>query len=74
VELPDGSAVKLTIARYYTPKGRSIDGKGIIPNIVLNEATWRQSLPKDKGKKGDSFYDFQKDQAVRQLRKMTQAK
>lgn len=35
VPLEDGSAIKVTIARYYTPSGDSIQKKGIIPNIVL---------------------------------------
>ena len=33
--LRDGSGLKLTIARYYTPDGRSIQAKGIEPDIVL---------------------------------------
>ncbi len=33
--LRDGSGLKLTIARYYTPSGRSIQAKGIEPDIVL---------------------------------------
>jgi carboxyl-terminal processing protease len=33
--LRDGSGVKLTIARYFTPNGRSIQAKGIEPDIVL---------------------------------------
>ncbi len=32
--LPDGGAVKLTTARYYTPSGRSIQAEGIQPDIV----------------------------------------
>ena len=31
--LPDGYALKLTIARYYTPSGRSIQAAGIVPDI-----------------------------------------
>ncbi|MCK6527390.1 S41 family peptidase [Myxococcota bacterium] len=31
-EMTDGSALKLTIARYFTPKGRSIHGIGIAPD------------------------------------------
>ncbi len=37
IELPDGSALKLTIARYYTPKGRSIQAQGIEPDIVVEQ-------------------------------------
>ncbi|MEI6412903.1 MAG: S41 family peptidase [Pseudomonadota bacterium] len=31
-------AIKLTTARYYTPKGRSIQAEGIVPDIALAEA------------------------------------
>jgi len=33
---PD-AAVKLTTARYYTPNGRSIQAKGIIPDLMVDE-------------------------------------
>lgn len=33
-----GTALKLTTARYYTPKGRSIQAKGIVPDIIVEEA------------------------------------
>lgn len=35
IELPDGSGMKLTIARYYTPKGRSIQAQGIEPDMQV---------------------------------------
>ncbi|MEM7561762.1 MAG: S41 family peptidase [Pseudomonadota bacterium] len=35
-ELRNGSAVKLTTARYFTPNGRSIQAKGIDPDIILS--------------------------------------
>jgi carboxyl-terminal processing protease len=35
-ELRNGSAVKLTTARYFTPNGRSIQAKGIEPDIKLS--------------------------------------
>ena len=35
--LPDGDGIKLTIAKYYTPKGENIHGKGINPDIVIEE-------------------------------------
>lgn len=34
-DLKDGSCVKLTIAEYLTPKGRSIDGEGITPDVEV---------------------------------------
>jgi carboxyl-terminal processing protease len=36
-ELVDGSGLKLTIARYYTPSGRSIQEKGISPDVVVEQ-------------------------------------
>lgn len=35
IPLADGSALKLTTARYYTPNGRSIQAEGIKPDIVV---------------------------------------
>jgi carboxyl-terminal processing protease len=36
-ELGGETAVKLTTARYYTPKGRSIQAKGIVPDVMIDE-------------------------------------
>ena len=33
--LEDGSAVKITVSRYYTPAGNNIHEVGITPDIVL---------------------------------------
>jgi carboxyl-terminal processing protease len=35
IEFEDGSGLKLTIARYFTPKGRSIQELGIQPDVVV---------------------------------------
>ena len=35
--LSDGSAIKLTISTYFTPDGNNIHGKGIEPDIVIDE-------------------------------------
>ncbi len=37
IELPDGSALKLTTALYYTPSGRSIQAQGIEPDVVIEQ-------------------------------------
>ena len=37
VKLGDGSALKLTVARYYTPSGRSIQSVGIKPDVVIED-------------------------------------
>lgn len=34
-DLKDGTCVKLTIAEYFTPKGRNIHGKGITPDVEI---------------------------------------
>lgn len=34
--LPDGSELKVTIARWYTPKGKNIDKQGITPDTVVS--------------------------------------
>ena len=36
IPLSDGSGLRLTTARYFTPKGRSIHGKGITPDIIID--------------------------------------
>lgn len=36
IDFSDGTAVKLTTARYYTPSGRSIQATGIVPDVVIN--------------------------------------
>jgi carboxyl-terminal processing protease len=35
IPLSDGSGLRLTTAKYFTPKGRSIHGKGITPDVVV---------------------------------------
>lgn len=35
IPLPNGAGLKMTVARYYTPNGRSIQAKGITPDVTL---------------------------------------
>ncbi|MBT6512728.1 MAG: S41 family peptidase [Rhodospirillaceae bacterium] len=39
IPLPSHGAMRLTTARYYTPSGVSIQATGIVPDIVVEEAT-----------------------------------
>jgi len=41
---PKPCGLKLTVARYYTPSGRSIQGQGITPDVVV-DATAPQPDP-----------------------------
>jgi carboxyl-terminal processing protease len=43
-QLSDGSDVELTIGHYLTPDGRSLDGVGITPDVVLGPETPRSVL------------------------------
>ncbi|MEV1043858.1 S41 family peptidase [Streptomyces sp. NPDC049916] len=36
-ELPGGSVAELTVGHYRTPGGRSVDGRGITPDLVVRE-------------------------------------
>ncbi len=49
LDMGDRDALKITIAKYYTPKGRSIDGKGIVPDIELGPDQLKKDYPKKKG-------------------------
>ncbi|HEY0064787.1 MAG TPA: S41 family peptidase [Telluria sp.] len=43
-QLSGETAVKLTTARYYTPKGRSIQAKGIVPDFLVDETAEGDAL------------------------------
>ncbi|MBL8911578.1 MAG: S41 family peptidase [Archangium sp.] len=53
IEMEDGSGLKLTIARYFTPSGRSIQEKGILPDFVVPEAEGGQLTKADQLREKD---------------------
>lgn len=57
-ELSDGSAIYITIGRWYTPKGRQIEGQGLTPDIVVE----RTEQDVQEGK------DPQLDQAIEYIK------
>lgn len=46
IPLPDGTGLKLTVALYYTPSGKSIQAEGIIPDF---EVVWENPEKKKNG-------------------------
>ena len=57
-DLKDGTCLKLTISKYYTPNGRDIDGEGITPDIEIEF----------KEDENNPNADNQLDQAIRILK------
>ena len=39
IPLSDGSALRLTTSKYFTPLGKEIHGKGVLPDITVEEGT-----------------------------------
>ncbi len=46
--LQDGSALRLTTAHYFTPRGESIEEKGIIPDIVFEQPITKEDMEAKK--------------------------
>ena len=65
VKLGDGSGLKLTVGRYYTPNGRSIQSYGIVPDIeledfaadVLEQARVKRDIHREKDMHGHLIGD-----------------
>ncbi len=57
MSLQDGYGLKLTTARYFTPSGRSIQAKGISPDIALDDI----SLKSDEEEDSIDFSSQEKD-------------
>ena len=61
VGLPDGSAIKLTTALYYTPSGTSIQATGIVPDVLVEAVRLSSAEEKDKEQKSKSTRVFESD-------------
>jgi carboxyl-terminal processing protease len=53
IPLRDGYGLKITTARYYTPKGRSIQAKGITPDIMVAQMDLSKKGKADQKKSAD---------------------
>ena len=45
IEMKDGSALILSIAKYYTPAGKAIQDSAITPNVLIADADDDAALP-----------------------------
>jgi len=63
IGLQDGSALKLTIAHYYTPKGECIEEKGIMPKIQI-------SLPEEEEIILGEEKDIQLKKAIEEIKRL----
>lgn len=61
VPLPGHGAMRLTTARYYTPSGRSIQAKGIEPDIVVEQAKLEHLGPEPYYSEADLPHALDKD-------------
>ncbi|MFL5351159.1 S41 family peptidase [Archangium sp.] len=64
IELEDGSGLKLTIARYYTPKGRSIQEKGITPDYQVPETAGTKGMKDPQPREKDLERHFKAEPSV----------
>ncbi len=62
IPLSDGSALRLTTSKYFTPRGREIHGKGITPDIIAEE---REIEIKPKEKPEDIFERLEEEKVER---------
>jgi carboxyl-terminal processing protease len=62
IPLPGHGAMRLTTARYYTPSGRSIQAKGIDPDIVVEAAKIEKTSEKGDAK-APTATDLKRDDA-----------
>lgn len=53
--LSDGSGILVTIAKYFTPKGRNIDKSGITPDIVVESSIKQKLGPKLPGTEDQQY-------------------
>jgi len=77
IELPDGSALILSIAKYYSPQGKAIQDAAVTPNIVVADTADdgpvpdedENALPSDNSdKKSAPSHDEQLQKAIQVLK------
>ena len=62
IPLSDGSALKLTTSKYFTPQGQVIQGKGVVPDIIIEDI--KPSLDTEKEEPVEKAIDNQIMRAI----------
>ncbi|MFT7538127.1 MAG: carboxyl-terminal processing protease [Lysobacterales bacterium] len=57
IPLPDGSGLRLTTSKYFTPSGESIHGTGITPDIIVEYTPVEKEEKDEKEKKVDEIFE-----------------
>lgn len=67
IPLGDGSALRLTTSKYYTPSGKEIHGKGVVPDIVIEDGLITQPVSTDESIKPAEVFEQieKKDKATK---------
>lgn len=63
IPLSDGSALRLTTSKYFTPAGKEIHGKGVVPDIVVEEGKIELAIkvkPEETDKPQEIFEEIEK--------------
>src|SRR6266699_1554927 len=76
IELPDGSALILSVAKYYSPQGKAIQDAAVTPNVLVADVADdgpvpdedENAAPADQEKKAAPERDEQLDKAVQVLK------
>ncbi len=63
IEIPDGSALILSVAKYYTPNGKSIEDNSITPNIEVADKDEDFVLP-DEDENAPALEELKKSQRL----------
>ncbi len=66
IEMPDGSALILTVAKYYTPGGKAIQDTAITPNIMVADADEADLVLPDEDQDNSADQEFRKEERQKQ--------
>ncbi|HYX70353.1 MAG TPA: S41 family peptidase, partial [Terriglobales bacterium] len=79
IEIPDGSALILSVAKYYTPAGKAIQDAAVTPNVLVADASDDSvsldddnAAPEEEPKKEAPKEDLQLQKALETLKKGAQ--